>query len=394
MKTKKERWDTIGDFIICIAVFAQPALILLQHLLASVGGLELEQTTIYRVALTVVLLVPAMLVTIYRKPVFFISCFIAIAFVLLLTIFIFPENKQIISDQAFRFLVPVVVPSFVCIVAVHDFNVIKTSIRIIGWSGAFGAVLFLLLFLMGRFSVDRYSMFFSYACLFPMLVLFSQKRALPVIISIIIFLEVLAFGSRGAAVVFAFYMVLDLVRQKGKMRMFVILGGVLLVVIFPYFVQYLDQIGVSSRTIILLLNGGFTESEGRDLIYEKAITTLFNNPITGVGIYGDRVTFGAYCHNIILEILVDFGLIIGSLFLFLISYIIIIAFKISSNDVHEVAVILLFFGVMPHMISGSYLTEPYFALFMGYCVWIINNKKKVHPYAALKKTASCQKTAS
>lgn len=376
--TEGRRWDRIGDYIICLAVFSQAALILLQHLLASVVGLEIEETTIYRVVLTIILLVPSILVALYRKPQKFISVFVLVGLVLLLTYIFFPENRDILIEQAFRFLLPVVVPSFVCLLAVENFDVIKASLRIVGWISAIGALVFLMFFLMGRFSIERYSMSFSYACLFPMLALFSQKRTLPILISLLIFLEVLAFGSRGAAVCFIVYIIFALFQEKGKTRVFVIVGCFLLLLAFPYFVEYLEHLGLYSRTVNLMMSGGFTESEGREFIYGKALAELNNNLITGLGLYGDRASFGTYCHNIVLEILVNFGIIIGTLILFVSIFIILKVLFISKGDVYNVAVVLVFYGILPHMFSGSYLQEPNFALLMGYCAWVISSNKANH----------------
>lgn len=372
----KKRKEIIGDYIISVAVLSQPSLMLLQHLLASVVGLELEQTTVYRVALTVALLVPAIIVSVFRKPAVFIITYIITSFFLLFTIVAFPKNEAILIEQSFRFLLPVVIPSFVCVLAIRDFGIIKHSLQYMGWIAAVGAVSFLAFFLMGRFSIDKYSMSFSYACLFPMLVLYTQKRPLPVLISFLIFFEVLAFGSRGAAVIYMVFMALDLFRQKGKMRALVIVGGILLLALFPFFVKYLDQIGVYSRSVSLLMNGGFTESDGRDVIYRLIISAINNNLFTGLGLYGDRANFGVYSHNIVLEIVLDFGIILGSIFLILFISIIIKALNISKYDVHEVAMVLLFCGILPNMLSGSYIQEPYFALSMGYCVWVLNHKEQ------------------
>ncbi len=365
---------SIGDFIICIAVLSQPAMILLQYLLACVLGIELEDTTIYRVALTVIFLVPAILVSFFRKPVLFISVLSFFVVLLTLTVVLYPENTTVLKEQSLRFLLPVVVPSFICMLTVRDINVIKTSLQIVGWLAAIFAVLFLLFFLMGYFSIDKYSLSFSYACLFPMLVLYNQKRLLSIIISVIIFFEVVAFGSRGAAVFFVLYVLINLYKQNSKKIALALFGVVFILIVFPFFLQYIDKLDISSRSVNLMMEGDFWESVGRDTIYDNALNIIRNNPITGIGLYGDRVVLGTYCHNIVLEVLVDFGLFIGTTILICFSLILIKALLVSKFDAHNIAVVLLFSGLMPHIFSGSYLQEPYFAILMGYCVWLINNK--------------------
>ena len=370
----------LGDYLISVGVFFQPALILFQYVISSVLGMDIEQTTVYRVALTAAFMLPAMLVSLYRKPsTFFLSYFVVLS-ILGLTSIIFPDNYSIISEAGVRFLLPVVVPSFICLQAIKDISVVKISLRIVGWIAGLEALVFLLYFLMGRFSVEKYSLSFSYACLFPMLILYSQKQLIPVLISILIFFEVLAFGSRGAAVFFVAYIAFDFVRQKGKMRVIAIAASVLFVFLLPYFMSYLDDLGVYSRTLAMAVDGGMTESDGRNYIYNKSMDALWNNPILGVGVYGDRILLGGYCHNILLEILLDFGLFLGLPILLIFVYIGVNAIKISKGVIRETAYILLFSGVLPLLLSGSYLQEPNFAIFIGYCVWILNHRNLLKYY--------------
>lgn len=380
----KNKLATWGDYFICVAVFSQPALILMQYFMSSVGGIDIEDTTIYRVALTAGLMVLAMLICLKRVPTSFFITYAIVIGIVSLSYVVYPQNDEILTEKGLRFLLPVVVPSFICMLAVKNVGIVKESMVLVGWIAAVEALAFLAFFILGRFWVDKYSLSFSYACLFPMLVLYSQKNPISLIGSFLIFFEVLAFGSRGAALFFGGYMALDLLRQKGKMRLLVILGGAAIIFLMPYFMNYLDDIGVYSRTLAMATEGNVTESDGRMWIYSRAIQALLDNPIIGVGIFGDRVILGGYCHNIILELFLDFGFIIGLLLLFVVYRIGKQAFYITNGDTREIALILLFSGVLPLFLSGSYLQEPNFAIFLGYCLWVKDNRYYVRNYNLLQ----------
>lgn len=84
----------------------------------------------------------------------------------------------------------------------------------------------------------------------------------------------------------------------------------------------LQRFGFSSRTVMLLVSGNYHSDSGRGTLYSIALDLIKTGGPFGHGIYGDRFVISqqtslwiGYCHNIALEILVDFGYLLGGIIL-------------------------------------------------------------------------------
>ena len=97
--------------------------------------------------------------------------------------------------------------------------------------------------------------------------------------------------------------------------------------------KVLENAGISSRTINILLSGAeaVTNNTGRSVIWGNCQKAIIEKPWTGYGIGGERnlyllgtqyisVLGGVYAHNFCYEILLDFGVVIGSLVLLIIAW--------------------------------------------------------------------------
>jgi peptidoglycan/xylan/chitin deacetylase (PgdA/CDA1 family) len=74
----------------------------------------------------------------------------------------------------------------------------------------------------------------------------------------------------------------------------------------------------NSRNLQLLLGKSFFQDGGRGKLYGMVVRALRESPLLGLGIFGDRPVVNqkfvwGYSHNIILELMVDFGVILGLL---------------------------------------------------------------------------------
>lgn len=366
-KTKK------GDYVICLAVFIQSVLILLQQILIDVFGMDPDATTTYRVALTAIPMVAAIIVGFYRKTARFVFVYVMTILILLLTVSIFPKNEQYVRYEAIRFLLPLVVPSTLCLITVKSLEILETSLIIIAWTSAVLVLFYIISYFAGRFFIDSYNMSFSYGCLLPMIVLFSRRKPISTIFSFVMFLAVLAIGSRGGAIIFVAYVLLDVMMNKRKGRWIILIIGLVFVASIPILMSFFDSIGISSRTIGMLNSGDISNDTGRNSIYQICIEALLNNPFFGVGMYGDRVIIGGvYCHNFFLEVFLDFGLLLGIFIVLILLHIFIRAFSISSGKSRTLLLILTFACFFPYMASGSYLISNSIAIWLGYILLIIN----------------------
>ena len=84
----------------------------------------------------------------------------------------------------------------------------------------------------------------------------------------------------------------------------------------------LEEFGFSSRTLSYIVSDSnpFTDSNGRDVITKIAFSNIKLLP---AGLWGDRQYSDVYVHNWILEILLDAGVLFGTLivlFIFIIYH--------------------------------------------------------------------------
>ena len=174
----------------------------------------------------------------------------------------------------------------------------------------------------------------AYSALIPVALLYnkgiSEKKVLNVLLSLLAGFFLLVSGSRGAAITFiAFIFLYHIIAGEftSKKLMIIVFACALMIAfvynldsIFSWLAQFFKKFGISTR-LIDLINGsesGIYRSDGRVLIYETALERI---EIIGGGLFFDRcITSYAYAHNFILEVLLDFGLILGIPILLIIGY--------------------------------------------------------------------------
>lgn len=231
--------------------------------------------------------------------------------------------------------------------------------------------LFLVLFLMIVFKKDEvvYSMGYSYLVLpvlCSVLYKFMLSKSIYCFIEVAIFtLLVMMYGSRGCLVSVAVFFFLCC-NKKCLSMILIILCAVFLYIIDVgnIILALMDQFDIESRTLRLLF-GDFGHDSGRGDVYNYFIGMIENRPILGYGISSDIALFGMYPHNVFLEILFDFGIIAGGIIImFMVTTIIVSFTKHKSTTTKK---LLFSISCIPLMFSLSYITAPYFWLFLGAC---------------------------
>lgn len=361
-----------GDYIICFAVFIQPVLILMQHVLIDVFRVDPDTTTTYRVVLTAIPMIVAIGVGAYRRFVRFAVVYIIAFLVLLSTCLFFPDNETYVRHDGIRFLVPLIIPSAVCLTTVNHIEIVKKSLGYIAWLGAFVVLIYTFSYFAGLFVIDSYNMSFSYGCLLPMIILYSQRRVFSTLMSFFLFVVVLAIGSRGGAYIYVAYLIIDaLVNRRKGWWLMLVLGGIS-VLFIPFLMTFLVNKGINSRTLGMINSGDIIYGSGRENIYITCINALSEHPITGCGLFGDRVLLdGAYCHNFFLEIGLDFGLLFGGAIILVLAICFVRSWTISKGDYRDLLLVITFGCFMPFLASGSYLVSNSIALWIGIMLLII-----------------------
>lgn len=383
-KLKKWTPSQKADYFLSIIALSQIFLALVQFLLIAFG-MSQEESTRYRILMSAVAVIASLPFLLRRNLKLCCLTYFLVSLVYVFHMLLFPDTIPDWKNEGFKFLIPISIPIVLFIVSIKNINFFILALKHISYACALLGLLFGIRTLTGRFLLNEYSMGFGYCILLPMLVLFYQRKFYSIIISLLLFLLLVIYGSRGPLLTVAFFLFYMLINQKsfGLVGLIVLLS----IVGFASFVSYIESLGISSRTISMFLGGNLDSESNRDIIARKAIETINNNPITGCGLFGDRKPVGDWCHNIILEVLCDFGVIFGSILLLLFFYAIIRAFIKLKGINKDIFAMFIAYALVPMFVSNSYLTDSNFALFVGLLLLIY----KVRPWKRDKvyfKTAS------
>ena len=139
----------------------------------------------------------------------------------------------------------------------------------------------------------------------------------------------------------------------------------------------LKGVGFNSRTLELYLGQGYEKTLNHysdRAVLQIPLIKQFN--LIGHGIYSDRLILGGvYAHNLFVEWIYDFGLIIGSLLsIYFIWNVLSKCWIVFRTDIMSLKIILascISVILCKYMVSSSYLHSPEFWYLLG----LIINKK-------------------
>ena len=295
----------------------------------------------------------------------------------------FPENRVFIISLIIPFFL-MVLPSFIYALSIKNFlifkNFVEKSSHVIFLIGSLISISILL----RRSVIASYSMSLAYYMLLPSLTFldklfekFSVKYSFSFILSLLV---IILLGSRGPLFCITMFFFLRIFRSFKKISYVkaILLSSTLgiFMVIFIFFKDIVNTLynvllhhGIYSRTLYLLSdNRGFYLS-GRFPIYQGIIAEIMNNPFLGIGLGGDRrITNGTYAHNLFIELICNFGFIIGGIFIISILYLILYSLQYKNNTKYTLSLLWIALGFIPLMVSGSYLISISFAIFLGILV--------------------------
>lgn len=241
-------------------------------------------------------------------------------------------------------------------------------------------------------SWNQYSMPYGYNLLIVACVLFyfllSEKKPKYLLYFLIVSVFMLLRGSRGSLlclIVFAFlYLFLyDKNKNKTKLILMMFVGAFLFLVVFfsDVIIAEMAKLLPGSRNIYYLTTNFFNDT-GRSGLSDLFFNEIRNNPFAVRGVFSDRLLVSAwkgetfditnYPHNLILELIYQFGIVFAILIIAIIVYCLIKSFKTvwNKNENSYLCLWLILFssGLIRLFFSASYLTCIEFYLFAGICI--------------------------
>ena len=130
---------------------------------------------------------------------------------------------------------------------------------------------------------------------------------------------------------------------------------------------------VEGQSSALLYHNGWE----RMYLWRLALAEGNNNPFTGLGPMGYTLKYEFYPHNIILELIADFGYVITILFVFFVLVLIVFLYRKGKNDRIILCMLLYILSCIPGVILSGTIYESSVLLFaLGYACAMLSQKNQ------------------
>ena len=133
----------------------------------------------------------------------------------------------------------------------------------------------------------------------------------------------------------------------------------------------LSRLGVEQLRFLDYLNEGMLlDSSGRDQFTQVLLEAIKVPPILGYGFGGDRLILpnGSYAHNIVIEVLVEMGVVFGGAFLLWVAYLSMRGFTSKNTYIRRISIGLFCATVVKLFFSSSLIISKEFFLYLGICM--------------------------
>lgn len=230
---------------------------------------------------------------------------------------------------------------------------------------------------------SSYDMSLGYIMIFSVLILLAdcsiEFKVYDIVLAVIMGLFTLFIGSRGpfiCVIVFIFIELLLSKRYSTRKKTFIIVSmiglGSIIAKNFDNILMWVYQmsvkLGFNSRSIYLLMQGeAVSEDSGRSGLQEHYMELINQKPVIGYGVMGNWLSETYYPHNIVLEFLLSFGCLLGSILLIIILFLMINAIKTKNK--YDSALAIIFISYCTHLfVSGTYLKVWQFFVCIALCI--------------------------
>lgn len=300
-------------------------------------------------------------------------------FVFLFNYLAFPDLNEFLLEEGFLFF-SIGFTSFVVLYSIDDYRYVMRFFTVS--SHIISAIVLLLVLLATTGLLETfitkdekvpYSMGFGYACLIPAMILFydfyKTKRIINIFEIALLLFSIVIYSARGPLMGFAFFAIFFIIRYSLNNKKY--LRCVLLVIFIVLFVLFYKNIFIwffglfdssfvaSSHFMRTLQSNDFVYMSSRDNMYTTIIQEIIDHPFYIRGINAEWSVLGVYAHNIILELLYQFGIVFGGAFICLIAYRIVKTVLLKGENDHELLCIIFMFTSIPQLMVSNSLWRTY-----------------------------------
>lgn len=320
-----------------------------------------------------------------------------LVFLLCASYLLFPINQQYYNEYNLKLVFLKAIP-FLFIGS--NFMPRKTTVKVLTYASYLAIVVntaYIFYYMVNRDASD-YNMHYAYLMLLHVMLathgLFNKELGVPTLVRIAFFavgaLFIISMGTRGPILIMLAYLVVVIMKDLAARNLKrAILPMILIIALTVFiFIAYLDlvrwlrdliaDIGLSTRALDLLLEGEYvSETSGRDRIYDLLWSKLYEAPL-GYGIFGEWQFVNYSAHSIYLQICMYWGLIPGTIFVFILLGIVARGyFSVRNKYARDMILLFLVLAVVRNFFGGEFFSEYVFFL-IGLSLQCITNKKMIN----------------
>lgn len=241
-----------------------------------------------------------------------------------------------------------------------------------------------------------YSQSFAYqtlpAAAYFIVAFFGRPRVSNALLLAITIGLIFASGTRGPLLSIALLLVALLIFEKRLgVQLVVVVAGVLVFIFF--FRDVVEsallwvrgvfvECGLSTRLIDVLYQNDFFASSSRPILLSNVLQLIEDSPWFGYGIGADRIAvsiamdapekaLGYYAHNFVLEVLMQFGVVVGAIICIGVCVLLLRAVAFAQDSEKAMIYLLVASGFFPLLVSGSYVTNPQFFMLLALSLSIV-----------------------
>lgn len=273
------------------------------------------------------------------------------------------------------------IPGAICIASIEDYEFLYNRFKLTSIVVSLFALLYIYQPLVGT----TYSMPASYQILWCSTIhvneIFKKKSKKPVIVfflalSIFEVISIFFRGARGPLLCFAVYLAVKVIIEMfyNRKALFIGLTGVLSLVVvslnldkvLSWISLKLNQAGLYSRSLNYIMTKSIFDDSGRSVWRQKAVDLIWERPLWGYGASSDvKLLGGQYAHSLPLELMLDFGVLVGGTIFVIICIYVLGVFFSNEGVKRDLKLIFLTEGFVMLFFSGTYLQSVFLFLFIG-----------------------------
>lgn len=130
---------------------------------------------------------------------------------------------------------------------------------------------------------------------------------------------------------------------------------------------FLQSRGIYSRTLHLLYTGSFLQTSGRDQLFDYYVALAKQKPLLGWGLFGGWINDASSPHNMLIELLMAFGVLGGGLLIIAAVAFMVRVFFIKDRGLKQLALIYAARNVGKFFFSGRFLSDDWL-VFVALCI--------------------------